>query len=73
MPLACRRRSPAATDCGGRWSIDAIRSDPAWKGGDYASEPVQALRTASDLLTIAGSAPQQLQKACRRATPPTPT
>ncbi len=46
-----------------RMAIDAIRSDPAWKGGDYASQPIGALRTVSDLLTIAGSAPQQMQKA----------
>jgi homoserine O-acetyltransferase len=46
-----------------RMVIDAIRSDPAWKGGDYVSQPIEALRTASDLLAIAGSAPQQMQKA----------
>jgi homoserine O-acetyltransferase len=43
--------------------IDAIREDPAWAGGEYASEPRAALRTASDLLMLAGSAPLYLQSA----------
>jgi len=42
--------------------MDAIRNDPEWKGGDYATEPQQALRTALDLLLIAGSSPLYLQK-----------
>jgi homoserine O-acetyltransferase/O-succinyltransferase len=42
--------------------IDAIRSDPEWKGGDYAAEPQQGLRTALDLMLIAGSAPLPMQK-----------
>jgi homoserine O-acetyltransferase len=63
MPLACE-----PTQIAGRnrlWRkmvIDAIREDPAWKGGDYTQEPREALRTASDLLAIAGSAPHQMQK-----------
>ena len=44
-----------------RMAIDAIRDDPAWQGGEYSSEPVAALRTVSDLLSIAGSAPLFLQ------------
>jgi homoserine O-acetyltransferase len=42
--------------------MDAIREDPEWKGGEYAAEPKQALRTALDLLLIAGSAPLPMQK-----------
>jgi len=42
--------------------IDAIRNDPEWKGGEYTAEPRAALRTALDLLLIAGSAPLQMQK-----------
>jgi len=63
MPLACN-----AVQIAGRnrlWrdmEIDAIKSDPAWKGGDYTDEPLQALRTVSDITIIAGSAPQQMQK-----------
>lgn len=37
--------------------MDAIRSDPAWLGGDYKTQPLAGLRTASDLLMIAGSTP----------------
>ena len=43
--------------------VDVIKNDPAWKGGDYAAEPAQGLRAAADILTIAGSAPHQMQKA----------
>ena len=42
--------------------MDAIRNDPEWKGGDYTTEPTQGLRTALDLLLIAGSAPLLMQK-----------
>jgi homoserine O-acetyltransferase len=42
--------------------MDAIRNDPEWKDGEYTSEPHAALRTALDLLLIAGSAPLQMQK-----------
>jgi homoserine O-acetyltransferase len=43
--------------------IEAIKSDPAWRGGDYDVEPRAGLTTAEDILTIAGSAPHQMQKA----------
>ncbi len=42
--------------------MDAIREDPAWNGGEYKDEPKEGLRTAEDLLVIAGSAPLQMQK-----------
>ena len=41
---------------------DAIRSDPEWKAGDYASEPKEALRAADHMLLIAGSAPLLMQR-----------
>lgn len=36
--------------------IDAVRNDPAWKGGDYAGEP-PSLRTAIEMLWLMGSNP----------------
>jgi homoserine O-acetyltransferase len=44
-----------------KMSIDAIREDPEWKGGDYTTQP-RGLRTAIDLLMIATSVPLQWQK-----------
>jgi homoserine O-acetyltransferase len=43
-------------------AMDAIRLDPEWKGGDYTNEPLNGLRSALDMLLIAGSAPLQMQK-----------
>jgi homoserine O-acetyltransferase len=43
-------------------AMQLIRNDPAWKNGDYTTEPVEGLRGASTLIFIAGSAPLQLQK-----------
>jgi homoserine O-acetyltransferase/O-succinyltransferase len=43
-------------------AMQIIRDDPAWKNGDYTTEPVEGLRGASDLIIIAGSAPLQMQK-----------
>lgn len=63
MPLACL---PVAI--GGRnrvWReevMDSIRLDPAWKNGDYTTEPVLGLRSALYLLLIATSAPLEWQK-----------
>jgi len=63
MPLAC-----LPVQISGRnrlWRkmlMDAIRNDPDWQGGEYREEPKQALRTAADLLAIAGSAPLVMQK-----------
>jgi homoserine O-acetyltransferase len=41
--------------------IDAIMADPAWMGGEYKSQPLDGLRTASDLMLIAGSTPLPFQ------------
>ena len=35
-------------------SIEAIKADPAWNGGNYTSPPEQGLRTARDLNILAG-------------------
>jgi homoserine O-acetyltransferase len=62
MPLACQ---PVAIVGRNRvWRkmlMDAIREDPEWKGGDYTEQPRAGLRTAVDLLLIAGSAPLFMQ------------
>ena len=62
MPTACQ-----AVELAGRnrmWrqmSIDAIKADPAWMGGNYTSQPVLGLRTGAALGLIAGSAPIRQQ------------
>lgn len=64
MPLAC-----LPIEIAGRnrlWralSIDAIKADPAWNGGDYKAEPLQGLMAAEDMLIIAGAAPWPMQLA----------
>jgi homoserine O-acetyltransferase/O-succinyltransferase len=63
MPLACQPVQIAGRNRVWRKMVmDAIRSDPEWKAGEYSAEPQQALRTALDLLLIAGSAPLYMQK-----------
>ncbi len=63
MPLACQPVQIAGRNRVWRKMVmDAIRNDPEWKGGEYAAEPKQGLRTALDLLLIAGSAPLLMQK-----------
>lgn len=42
-------------------SIDAIKADPAWQGGNYTSPPLAGLRTAAALTMIAGANPYALQ------------
>ena len=64
MPLACLPVGIAGRNRMWRkMLIDAIRDDPAWAAGEYKSEPREALRTASDLLLLAGSAPIYMQSA----------
>ena len=41
--------------------IDAIRNDPAWKGGDYETQP-PSLRTAAEMLWFMSSNPVLRQK-----------
>jgi homoserine O-acetyltransferase len=64
MPLACQPAQIAGRNRIWRKMVmDAIRDDPEWKGGEYTAEPKQGLRTALDLLLIAGSALLPMQKA----------
>jgi homoserine O-acetyltransferase/O-succinyltransferase len=63
MPLACLPvEIPGRNHVFRKMMIDAIRSDPQWRGGEYAAEPQQSLRTALDLLLLAGSAPLPMMK-----------
>jgi homoserine O-acetyltransferase len=62
MPLACEPIELAGLNRMWRQLlIDGIKADPAWRGGEYAAEPTQGLRTAASLLFVAGSAPLNLQ------------
>ena len=68
MPLACLPVAIAGRNrLWRRMIIDAIKADSAWNAGDYQGEPAEGLRTAADILAIAGSAPRQMQ-----GTMPTP-
>ena len=44
-----------------RLVMDAIRNDPAWQGGDYATQP-PSLRTALEMLWLMGSNPALRQQ-----------
>jgi homoserine O-acetyltransferase len=43
-------------------SIEGIKRDPAWMGGEYKTEPVEGLRLANSLVLVMGSSPLQMQK-----------
>jgi homoserine O-acetyltransferase/O-succinyltransferase len=45
-----------------KMAIDMMEMDPAWKGGDYTSEPSLGLRGAGSSLFFMTSSPLQLQK-----------
>jgi homoserine O-acetyltransferase len=63
MPMACLPVQIAGRNRVWRKMLmDGIRNDPAWSGGEYKSEPAEGLRTAEDLLVIAGSAPLVMQR-----------
>lgn len=44
-----------------KMAIDTIQRDPEWKNGNYAANPVGAMRGVADLLMVAGSNPLALQ------------
>ena len=63
MPMACLPVEIAGRNRAWRkMTMDAIREDPEWQGGEYKGEPKEALRTAQYMLVIAGSAPILMQK-----------
>ena len=62
MPLACEPIEIAGLNRMWRQlAINGVKSDPAWTGGDYTSEPMMGLRAAQSLLFVAGSAPLYYQ------------
>ena len=63
MPLACLPVQIAGRNrISRKLQMDAIRNDPDWKGGDYATEPQQALRTVLSLQLLSGTPPLILQE-----------
>jgi homoserine O-acetyltransferase len=42
--------------------IQGIKLDPAWKNGDYTTEPADGIRLADTLILVMGSAPLVMQK-----------
>jgi homoserine O-acetyltransferase/O-succinyltransferase len=63
LPLACEPVQIAGRNrLWRKMVIDGIRTDPAWMGGDYTTEPQEGLRIWADFLIIAGSAPLYDQK-----------
>jgi homoserine O-acetyltransferase len=63
MPMACLPVQLAGRNRMMRYmAIENIERDPAWLKGDYASEPIEGLRAANEMLLIMGSAPLVMQK-----------
>ncbi|MDB5429652.1 MAG: metA [Caulobacter sp.] len=63
MPLACQTVPLAGRNRMWRHMIiEAIKADPSWMGGDYKTQPMAGLRTAEDLLIVAGTSPLPLQR-----------
>jgi len=70
LPLACLPVQIAGRNRMLReMAVSAIRADPAWKGGEYASPPLAGLRGALEVLFFLTSAPlvQQAAAATRDA------
>jgi homoserine O-acetyltransferase len=62
MPLACLPVQIAGRNRMMRkMAMDGITDDPAWKNGDYTTQP-PGLRTALEMLLIMGSSPLQMQE-----------
>src|SRR4051812_36451090 len=62
MPLACEPIEIAGLNRMWRQlAIEGIEKDPAWRNGEYPSEPLVGLRAAENLFFVAGSAPLYYQ------------
>ena len=63
MPLACNAVPLAGRNRMMRYmAIENIERDPAWKNGEYTSEPIEGLRSGVEMIFIMGLAPLQMQK-----------
>ena len=63
MPMACLPVEIAGRNRMMRYmAMQAIRLDPAWKNGDYTTEPTLGLRTTNEFMLVMGSSPLQMQK-----------
>jgi homoserine O-acetyltransferase len=64
VPLACLPTAIAGRNRMLRYmAIEAIKLDPAWRNGEYTTQPAQGLRGANEMLLIMGLSPLQAQKA----------
>jgi len=62
MPMACEPIEIAGLNRMWRQlAINGIEADPAWNGGKYSAQPMTGLRSAENLLFVAGSAPLYYQ------------
>jgi homoserine O-acetyltransferase len=62
FPLACLPVEIAGRNRLWRQMVmDAITTDPAWQGGEYKAEPVEGLKSAENLLIIAGASALPMQ------------
>jgi homoserine O-acetyltransferase len=62
-PFACLPTQIAGRNRMMRYmAVQAIEQDPQWMGGDYKSQPVEGLRTATEMTLIMGSSALQMQK-----------
>jgi homoserine O-acetyltransferase/O-succinyltransferase len=62
-PFACQAVALAGRNREWRYmAMQAIKTDPAWMGGEYKTEPIHGLTFANELILLAGGAPLQLQK-----------
>src|SRR3546814_6659261 len=62
MPMACLPVEIAGHNRMWRRAvIEGIKSDPAWQGGNYKSQPVMGLSVAASLTQVVGAVPLYLQ------------